>query len=80
MNNFELDDQCKSLVATKTNYTLAKELILAKELNREIFTFVKACGELSDDFSQEDTYLYERARIMSYKADELLTKMQEAEL
>ena len=31
MNNFELDDQCKTLAATKTNYELAKDLILLRE-------------------------------------------------
>ncbi len=31
MNNFELDNQCKTLAATKTNYKLAKELILLRE-------------------------------------------------
>ena len=31
MNNFELDDQVKILATTKTNYELAKELVLLRE-------------------------------------------------
>ena len=62
MNNFELDDQAKTMACSNTSYSLAKQLILLKQERDELAAFADC---VLRDVNDWDAYELQEAAVSS---------------